>query len=407
MLNDRHVVLGVTGSIAAYKAADLASKLVQAGAQVEVVMTEAATRFVTPLTFQGLTRRRVIVDMFDPDLPAEEHVELARRADIVVIAPAAAETIARLAYGLAGDMVSLTALATTAPVLVAPAMDSQMYENAATQANLELLRQRGVTIVGPGIGRLASGRTGPGRLADSDEIIGAVHVVLGRDGDLAGRRVVVTAGGTQEPIDPVRYVGNHSSGKMGYAIAEAARDRGAAVTLISAPSSLAAPYGVRLVKVQRAVEMLAAVDEEIPTADVLIMAGAVADFQPSGMAEHKIKKREGGPGLVLELERVPDAWPRWAELGPDCIRVGFAAESRDLLAYAQDKLARSRMDLIAANDITAPDAGFAVDTNRVTILDRQGGVQELPLMSKYEVAHRLLDRVVELLQTRRPAVAGR
>ncbi|KPK46919.1 MAG: phosphopantothenoylcysteine decarboxylase [Dehalococcoidia bacterium SM23_28_2] len=389
MLEGKVVVLGVTGSIAAFRAAELASKLVQAGASVEVVMTPSATEFVTPLTFRSLTQGNVIVDMFGGAL---EHVELARRADVVVVAPATATTIARLAHGLAEDMVSVTVLATRAPVLVCPAMDSQMFENAATQANLETLRQRGMTIVGPEVGRLASGRMGLGRLSDVETILGAICYVLGRGGDLAGRKVVVTAGGTREPIDPVRYVSNYSSGKMGYAVAEAARDRGAEVVLVSAPTALPTPYGVRLEPVQRAAEMRDAVVRECRDSQALVMAAAVADYQPSATAEQKMKRR--AKTLSLKLTRTPDVL---AEAGKGFVRVGFAAESENLVANARRKLKSKGLDLIVANDITGPESPFDSDTNRVVILDRAGGEERLPVMTKYEVAQRILDRVVQLL----------
>jgi len=337
--------------------------------------------------------------MFNPDTEvAEQHVFLARQADAVLVAPATATTIARLAAGLADDMVSLTVLATRAPVLLAPAMDAQMWENPATQANVETLTQRGMIFVGPAEGRLASGLSGRGRLVDTDTLLGALRQALGRGGDFAGRRIVITAGPTQEPIDPVRYVSNHSSGKQGYALAEAARDRGADVVLITGPVALPVPYGVRAVPVVRAGEMLDAVDREIGAADALIMAAAVADFRPASEAAHKIKKREDGAAMMsLELERVPDAWPRWAEAAPGCLRVGFAAETRDLEGYARQKLEGGRMHLIVANDVTASDAGFSVDTNRVVIIDAAGRVERLPLLSKLEVAHRVLDRVRDLL----------
>ena len=361
----------------------------QAGAAVDVVMTPSACEFVAPLTFRGITQRDAVVDMFQA---AEEHIEIARRADAVVIAPATATTIARLAHGLAEDMVSLTVLATQAPVLVCPAMDSQMYENAATQANLETLRARGVTIVGPEMGRLASGHRGPGRLADPQAILGAVRVVLGRGGDLAGRKVVVTAGGTREPIDPVRYVGNYSSGKMGYALAEAARDRGAEVVLVSALTDLPAPYGVRRIPVRRAVEMRDAVVAECRDAQVLVMAAAVADYAPTSEAEQKLKRRS--ETLSVELTRTPDIL---AEAGDGFVKVGFAAESQDLVANARQKLEAKGLDLIVANDITDAQSGFGADTNRVVILDRAGGEERLPVMPKYEVAQRVFDRVVDLL----------
>ncbi len=395
-LTDRTIVLGVTGSIAVYKVVDLASKLTQAGAQVDVVMTPEAREFVAPITFQSVTGRRVYWNMWDAgsDLP-EPHVALARRADLMVIAPATATTIARLALGLAEEMVSLTALATRAPMLVCPAMDSQMWEHPATQGNVETLRARGVTLVGPEEGRLASGQQGAGRLSEVDTIMGAVRYVSGISGDLAGKKVVVSAGGTQESIDPVRYVGNHSSGKMGFALAEAARDRGARTVLVTGPAALADPYAVKVVRVRRAAEMRDAVIAETEDAEALVMAAAVADYQPAEAVGQKIK-REKLDGLTLSLVRTPDILAEVASR-PGFVKVGFAAESDDLLANAQHKLAAKGLDLIAANDITATDAGFSVDTNRVTLVDRSGRVEELPLMSKYEVAWRILDRMVELL----------
>lgn len=398
MLRDRTIALGVTGSIAAYKSADVASKLTQEGARVDVMMTEAATRFITPLTLRSLTGRSVFIDMFDPNTElAEQHVEIARRADAVIVAPASATTIARLAHGIADDVVTLTVLATAAPVLLAPAMDNQMYEHAATQENLRLLRERGYTIVGPAEGRLASGRTGLGRLADTDALLGAIRQALGRTGDLAGRRVVVTAGGTQEPLDPVRYVGNRSSGKMGYALAEAARDRGAQVTLVTAPAAAVCPYGVRLVPVRSAEEMRDAVLAACRDADLLLMAAAVADFRPSAAAQDKIKKA-GKDRLDVELVPTPDVL---SEVRGDLVRVGFKAESRDVVANAREMLARKQLDLVVANDVTAPGSGFATDTNQVTIIDRAGAAEELPLLPKYEVAQRILDRVAPLLEERR------
>jgi phosphopantothenoylcysteine decarboxylase/phosphopantothenate--cysteine ligase len=398
MLQGKQVVLGVTGSIAAFKAADLASKLVQAGAKVDVVMTRAAQEFIAPSTFRALTGRPVLTDMFAPqtDEP-EEHIALARRADIIIIAPCSANTLAKLAHGFADDMVALTVLATKAPVLLAPAMDAQMWGNAATQANLATLEERGMIIVGPASGRLASGYVGPGRLEDTDTILGAISFELGKLGDLAGRHVVVTAGGTREAIDPIRYITNRSSGKMGFAVAEAARDRGADVTLVSATDALPAPYGVDLYLVGSLAEMRATVLEATREADVLVMAAAVADFKPAEAARDKIKKEESG-GLTLELVQNPD----FMQETPDTlVKVAFAAETEDLIENAKRKpLRHGRLDLIVANDVTQPDAGFGTDTNRVTIIDAQGGIEELPLLSKYEVGQRILDRVVPLLRER-------
>jgi phosphopantothenoylcysteine decarboxylase/phosphopantothenate--cysteine ligase len=397
MLQGRHIALGITGSIAAYKAADLASKLTQAGARVDVLMTEAATRFVTPLTLRSLTGRPVFLDMFDPNSElAEEHVEIARRADVVIVAPASADTIARLAQGRADDVVSLTVLATTAPVLIAPAMDHQMFEHEATQANLRALCERGYVVVGPAEGRLASGRTGKGRLVDTDVLIGALKYELGRRrGDLAGRRVVVTAGGTREPLDPVRFISNYSTGKMGYAVAEAARDRGAEVTLVSTVSALPLPYGVRLVPVETVAEMRDAVLAACREADALVMAAAVSDYRPAQRDDRKVKK--GPERKSIELERNADFL---LEVPDSVVKVGFAAETHDVLANAKAKLQQKRLDLIAANDVTKPGSGFAVDTNQVTIIDRTGAAEELPLLSKYDAAQRILDRLVALLRQR-------
>jgi len=393
MLVNKTVVLGVTGSIAAYKAADIASKLNQAGAKVEVIMTESATRFITPLTFRSLTGRPVVTSMWE--LASEfsiEHVALAEAADVVVIAPATANIIAHLAAGIADDMLSCTVLATKAPVILAPAMNVNMFENPITQENLARLKARGFIIVEPAYGRLASGKIGLGRLAEVDKILGTIGQVLGRSGDLAGRRIVVTAGGTREPIDPVRLIGNRSSGKMGYAMAEAARDRGTTVTLITAPTSLPKPVGIEVIPVETALQMREAVAKAVAQADALIMAAAVADYQPKSVAKAKIKKET--PSLTLELIRTPDIL---TEVKGDFVKIGFAAESEDVVANAKQKLTEKQLDLIVANDITDKDSGFGVDTNKVTLIDREGRVESLPLLTKREVADKILDRVVEML----------
>ena len=393
-LSGRHIVLGVTGSISAFKSADLASKLRQAGATVEAVMTHAATRFVTPLTFQSITGRPVVVDMFSA-LEAEAHVEIARRADAVVISPATADCIANLAHGQTPDMVTLTALATSAPLLVAPAMDNQMWEHPATRANVETLRARGVTFIGPNAGRLASGRHGAGRLAETPEVIGAVRALLGqRSGDLSGRHIVVTAGGTQEALDPVRFIGNRSSGKMGFAIAEAARDRGAIVTLVTGPVALDTPFGVARVGVTTVDDLLAALQRLAPGCDAIVMAAAPADFRPAAVANQKIKKTPGADSMVVELVKTPDVI---GTLEGGGVRVGFAAETEKLAEHAVDKLARKRLDFIVANDITREGSGFGADTNQVTFFHADGRVEELPLMNKYAVGHAILDRVRERL----------
>jgi phosphopantothenoylcysteine decarboxylase/phosphopantothenate--cysteine ligase len=392
-LSERKVVLGVSGSIAAYKAADLASKLTQAGVSLDVVLTPAAAKFVAPLTFQGVSGRPAYVDMFDTKAGASElHIELARRADALVVAPASATTIARLALGLAEDMVSLTALATRAPIMVCPAMDPQMFEHEATQGHLETLRRRGVHVVGPEVGRTASGHSGAGRLSEVETIVGALRYLLGKGGDLAGKKIVVSAGGTKEPIDPVRYVGNYSSGKMGYALAEAARDRGAEAVLVST-AGLPEPYAVRVVTVSQAVEMRDAVVAECTDADALIMAAAVADYRPAEPIGQKIKRHD--EGLSLSLVKTPDVL---AEAGrrEGLVKVGFAAESEELMTNARRKLREKGVDLIVANDVTAQGAGFGSDTNKVVLISPEGE-EELPLMSKYEVAVRVLDRVAALL----------
>ena len=396
MLTNKTVVLGITGSIAAYKAADIASRLTQAGARVEVIMTQSAAKFIAPLTLRSLTGRPVVTDMFE--LTSEynvEHIALAEAADVVAIAPATANVIAKLAVGIADDMLTCTVLATKAPVIVAPAMHISMFENPVTQDNLAKLKARGFIVVGPAYGRLASGKIGIGRLAEVEGIIATIKQVVGRSGDLAGKRIVVTAGGTQEPIDPVRYIGNRSSGKMGYAMAEAARDRGAMVSLITASTYLPEPVGIEVTHVETATQMKEAVAQAVAQADALIMAAAVADYQPKSTAKAKIKK--DAPSLTLELIRTPDIL---TEVEGNFVRVGFAAESEDVVENAINKLKQKRLDIIVANDITDADSGFGVDTNKVTIIDRDGKVESLPLLTKREVADRILDKVVGFLAKR-------
>jgi phosphopantothenoylcysteine decarboxylase/phosphopantothenate--cysteine ligase len=392
MLRDKTIVLGVTGGIAAYKAAEIASQLTQAGAKVSVIMTEEALQFISAVTFRALTGRPVVTEMFD--LASEfsiEHVSLAKAADVVVIAPATANIIAKLAAGIADDMLCCTVLATKAPVLIAPAMETNMYANPITRDNLSKLKARNFVIVGPATGWLASGKEGLGRLADVNDIIGSIRQVLDRGADLTGRHIVVTAGGTQEPIDPVRYLSNRSSGKMGYALAEAARDRGAEVTLITAPASLSEPAGINVIRVGTAEEMRQAVENASPRADALVMAAAVADYRPIKAAKDKIKK--GKAGLTLELECTPDIL---GSVKGNFIKVGFAAESSNLVENAKRKLKQKRLDFVVANDITARDSGFGTDTNRVTIIDRKGKIDSLPLLTKREVANKVLDRVAVL-----------
>ena len=393
MLQDKTIVLGVTGSIAAYKAADIASKLTRAGAKVEAVITDSATRFVNPLTLQGVTRRPVSTSLWQSaDASRSRHIALAQAADIVVIAPATANTIAHLAGGLADDLLTCTVLATRAPVVVAPAMNDDMFTNPATQENIEKLRSRGFIFVDPGHGRLACGRTGVGRLAEVETIIGTIRQVLGRNGDLVGKRILVTAGGTREPLDPVRYIGNRSSGKMGYALAAAARDRGAQVKLVTTVNSLPETVGMEVVEVETADEMAKAVADGVKDADALIMAAAVADYKPQAAADNKIKKSEDC--LDIKLVKTPDIL---AGAKGDFVKVGFAAESEDMVENARKKLADKGLDIIVANDITAEDSGFGADDNKVWIIDKNGQIEDLPLMNKAEVANKILDRVVGLL----------
>ncbi len=391
-LEGKHVVLGVTGSIACYKAIDLASKLTQAGALVDTVMSYGATQFVTPLAFRSITHRAVITDTYDANSQFSiEHVALAHQADVVVIAPATAHCIAKLAQGLADDPLTTTIIATTAPVMVAPAMDANMFDNPATQENVATLKRRGVVFAGPAPGRLASGLMGMGRLLETPELLGYISYTLGKDADLKGRKIVVSAGGTMEPIDPVRVITNHSSGKMGYAIAEAARDRGADVVLVAASTALPDPPLVNVVRVQTAQHMCDEVLRQVRNADALIMAAAVADYRPATEADQKIKK--SADELTIELAKTTDILE--AARG-NFVKVGFAAETQDLIRNARDKVTRKDLDLIVANDLTDPEAGFGVDTNKVTFIDRDLKVEELPVMTKYEVSQRILDRVVKL-----------
>jgi phosphopantothenoylcysteine decarboxylase/phosphopantothenate--cysteine ligase len=393
-LKDKSIVLGVTGGIAAYKAAALCSHLVKAGAVVDVIMTDAAREFVAPLTFQALTHRPVITEMFA--LLAETeigHVSLARRADLVIVAPATANTIAKLAVGMADNMLTTTVLATTAPLLLAPAMESHMWANPLTQANVgRLCEMRDATLIGPEEGRLASGASGVGRMAEAEAILDAACWVVGQRGPLAGRRVLITAGGTREPLDPVRYLGNRSSGQMGYALAQAARDQGAQVTLISTTGQ-PAPFGATLVAVETAAEMRDAVLDALAGADALLMAAAVADYQPATVAAHKIKKGEGG--LVLDLIRTPDILAEVASRRePAQVIVGFAAETEDLMENALGKLRRKRLDLIVANDARL---AMGAATNQVTLIGANGRVEALPLLPKADVARLVIDQVASLI----------
>jgi len=404
LLRDKRIILGICGSIAAYKAVDLASKLTQAGALVDVVMTEAAQRFVSPLTFQAVSGRPVYSDMWRAEasggLPSHiAHIGLAEGADLLVIAPATANTLAKLAGGLANDLLAVTVLAARCPLLIAPAMDGGMVEHPATQANFEILRQRGAHIIEPESGRLASGLVGSGRLPETPTLIGHIRRVLGLDGELFGHKLVVTAGGTREALDPVRYISNRSSGKQGFAIAQAALDAGADVLLISAAENLRAPIGSTLVSVDSAEAMRASVLAHVAESSALIMAAAVADYRPRDVSEQKIKKSDNP--LTLPLERTPDILmaikAQREHTGYPMIVVGFAAESENLLENASGKLQAKGLDLLVANDITAADAGFAVDTNRVLVLDMDGGAHKIDITSKAAIGAYIIERVGGLL----------
>jgi phosphopantothenoylcysteine decarboxylase/phosphopantothenate--cysteine ligase len=399
IFSGKRILLGVTGSIAAYKSADLASRLTQSGALVDVLLTDAAKNFITPLTFQSVTGRRAYVDA---DLWGNEahvlHVSLGKSADLLVIAPCTANTIAKLANGISDNLLTITALAATCPLLIAPAMDGGMFDSPATQENLARLKNRGAVVIGPAEGRLASGLIGAGRMIEPAEILGHIRIALGRKEKLASKKILVTAGGTQEALDPVRVITNHSSGRQGYALAQAALDAGAEVCLITAPTSLTPPIGARVVKVNNVAEMLNAVLSE--SADALIMAAAAADFRPKRAAQDKMKKRDGIP--QIELEAAPDILKAVSTTNADKSRyrvvVGFAAESRDLLENAREKLQSKRLDFIAANDVSASDAGFAVETNRITLLFANGTQEILPLLSKAEAAEKIVWHVSRLLE---------
>jgi phosphopantothenoylcysteine decarboxylase/phosphopantothenate--cysteine ligase len=399
-LDGKHIILGVTGSIAAYKAAELASKLAQAGALVETVLTPDAARFVTPLTFQSVTGQPAYTDS---DLWGAQahvlHVGLARKADLLVIAPVTAQTLAKLAQGFADNLLTLTALAAFCPLILAPAMDAGMFAHPATQANLHQLQERGAIVVGPEEGRLASGLIGRGRLTEPLDLVGHIRYHLSRGGPLQGRKVVVTAGGTQEPLDPVRVLTNRSSGKQGFALAQAALDAGAEVALIAAPVAVPIPPCVQHIAVKTASEMAEAVLSACRDADALLMAAAVADFRPMQAAQQKLKKDRGLP--VLALEPTPDILAAVARqrqaTGKPGVVVGFAAETENLIENARAKVGDKKLDLIVANDITAPDAGFAVDTNRVTFIRAGGEIEALPLLSKAEVATRVVEWMIARL----------
>jgi phosphopantothenoylcysteine decarboxylase/phosphopantothenate--cysteine ligase len=395
---DKTVLLGISGGIAAFKAASLCSKLVQAGAEVRVIMTESAAQFITPLTLQTLSRHPVHIDTFDERNPAVvSHIDLADRADVVIVAPATANIIAKLAWGLADDMLSTTLLATTAQVLIAPAMNVHMFEHPAVIHNISLLASRGVRFIEPGTGQLACGYVGKGRLAEPEEIMEAAKILLAGNQSLKGKRVLVTAGGTVERIDPVRYLTNDSSGKMGFAIAEAARNRGAEVTVIAARTFVEPPSGVTLIRVESASEMYDAVMKELDKADIVVKSAAVADYRPVRRMDRKLKK--SGDSLMLELEKTTDILQEAGNRKTGQFLVGFAAETGDLAHFAMDKLQRKKCDLIVANDVAEEGAGFHHDTNIVRVFGPEGLAASWPILSKREVAERLLDLITERILT--------
>jgi phosphopantothenoylcysteine decarboxylase/phosphopantothenate--cysteine ligase len=394
-LGGRRVVVGVAGGIAAYKAAELVRALVKAGAEVRVVMTEAAQKFITPLTMQALSQHPVATDTFDLTQEATiGHIQLADRAELLVIAPATADVIARLAHGLANDLLTTVALACRAPLLLAPAMNVNMWRHPATQENLKTLVGRGVHTVGPDAGELACGWIGEGRLVDPAVVAQECGRLLGPR-DWSGRRVVVTAGPTFEPIDPVRFIGNRSTGKMGFAIAARAARRGAEVTLIAGPTSLPTPAGVRRVDVETARQMRQATLDAVEGAAMVVMTAAVADYRPSVEAPEKLKKAELGDAPTVALTKNPDILAELKGRAP--VVVGFAAETEDVERHAAEKLRQKGCDLIVANDVSEAGSGFGTETNRVVLLARDGSVERLPLLNKDEVAERILDRARALL----------
>ena len=390
----REIVLGVTGGIAAYKSAELVSRLRHLGARVSVIMTRNATEFVAPLTFQTLSSNQVAVDTFQaPEYWNVEHVALAKKAELFVIAPATANILAKMAHGIADDMLSTTVLATKAPVLVAPAMNTGMWTAEATRENVRALRERGVRFVGPGNGLLACGDSGDGRMSEPEEIVAAMEEILKPRVSMEGLKVLVTAGATRERLDPVRFLTNDSSGKMGFALAEAARDRGAEVTVVKAFTTAAVPHGIRLVEVESTQDLLEAMKIEAPLQDVIIQAAAPADYRPVDVLGTKIKKQDGQE-LVLRLTETPDVARAVGLMKREGqTLVGFAAETDHLLEHAKGKLRKKHLDLIVANDVTKPGAGFGVDTNIAALITEEG-IDERPLQSKRALAEDILDKVM-------------
>ena len=395
-LTGRKIVLGVTGGIAAYKSAEVVSRLRHSGAEVHVIMTANAAKFIAPLTFQTLSANPVVTDTFAaPEYWNVEHVALAKLADVFAVVPATANILAKMACGIADDMLSTTLLATKAPVLVAPAMNTGMWTADATKRNMEILRARGVHVVGPGCGMLACGDEGDGRMSEPAEIVSRIEEILLKKQELQGLKVLVTAGATRERLDPVRFLTNDSSGKMGFALAEAARERGADVTLVKGNTTAKVPENIRIEEIESANEMLQAMQKAAPEQDVIIQAAAVADYRAANPAKTKIKKKAGEP-LVITLEENPDiAKAIGAMKQPKQTLVGFAAETNDVIRHAKQKLASKNLDMIVANDVTKPDAGFNTDTNIVTLITKEKE-EDLPMMSKREVADAILDRILEI-----------
>lgn len=405
MLKGKHIVLGVTGGIAAYKSAWLVREFVKAGAEVQVVMTRSATQFVTPLTLSTLSQREVLIEMFPPSgeqstAQRTKHIDVALWADIMLIAPTTANTIAKMANGLADDFLSTLVLALRCPLALAPSMDVDMYVSETTQRNLGALKETGCFVLDPESGELASGLSGPGRLPEIERIVSFVEGILSRSfQDLKGKKILVTAGPTQEPIDPVRYIGNHSSGKMGFALATAASLRGAEVTLISGPVALKSPRNVRRIDVQTACEMQEAVQKEFGSVDAVIMAAAVADYAPSQPSKHKIKRDlQTSDTLTIPLRKNPDILKSLGEQKTRQVLVGFALETDDDMENARKKLSSKNLDLIVLNSANGKDSGFGTDTNIVTIVSPQGQAMQLPKLSKFDVANEVLNRIAPLLK---------
>ena len=401
MLKGKKIVLGVTGGIAVYKAVDLVSRLRKQGCQVRVVMTEHAQQFVTPLTFKEISGNQVAVSMWSANQEFNvEHIALANWADAFLVAPATANIIAKMTYGLADDLLSTTLLAAQAPIVVCPAMNTGMYENPATQANIAKLKEHGVTVMPPAVGKLACGTSGAGRLPEPQAIVEFMSAFFAkREGDLRGLKVLVTAAGTREPIDPVRFVGNRSSGKMGYAVAQMAAERGAEVLLVSGPSALAVPANVKAVKVETTNEMLEACLAAYDDVDIVVKAAAVADYRPRDVAEQKIKKKTDD-ALTVVMDKNPDILKTLGGKKTHQVLVGFAAETQNLLENARDKVVKKNLDMIVANDVTAAGAGFNADTNIVKFLFASGEVRSLEQMPKVDVANCILDEALKIRKQR-------